>query len=554
MSSPLPARDILAAYRDLGSRRETVAEAALSCDPNFNRYTSYWLIGETLDSTYAALAGLRLLSQERAREFIEDNRSAITDFLMRHFDAESCTFTTDSSQRTRGIFAFHSAIGVIKSLTDPRSHHASVTGDSPGRHLGISAYGAVLLASEVKVPQAELAEAVVHFVEQAAEASPLPGSLLDSPGSPLPPSLTVLYTAYMVLWNLFDREEARQRLLSILDEGLCRRFIAGCIETSWLGEMRLAGFTIHPASSELCSNTTFFGLTLLDRLGILHEVLTPELRQGMVNFIRGIAFHGDGFRSTLGEEPSLNATFFSLRALRLLLGGREFRAFAERNTPRIRGFVERCTSEVSGGSAFTSDFGRYVENGLATRYGIQILHILDRATQAGDGGREREPPFARESEEAAFSFLESLYNPRSGGFRGYPPERIAIEETDPGCWLEKQLARKDEAVRLHLAHPGLEADFEIDGLYRDLAAACARREAGEGGRPDEEVEEILVRLRKLQAEEADRFWQEANTRLSMPLDYGQTRLMEARRLRERYEGLATDAPPSSAADSSSTST
>lgn len=521
-------------FRDEGVPR-SARIGQLACDATFNRYASQWLLQESsLDSAYAAIEALAQLPGTAAGQFLERHEEEFSSLLARHFDRG--VFRADGTRRTRGVFACHAAIGVMKSLANLHSR-PFIQGGRPGQALTHGRYDD-MVCSLPGVGRLDLPphEHVLRLIEESAAASPIRGALLDHPASRLPPTLTVLYTAANVVWNLFP-DDAVDRFFGLVDEHGCRRFLEGCLRQDTRDSVDLAGFTVHPASEELCTNTTFFGLKLLDRLGLRELTLDSGIHRGITAFLVSFAYKDGGFTSTLQEGPSLNATFLSLRALEMLLPEEEFLAFVRAEARRIQDFVDRCSNPVNGGARFAPDDRRFVENCLATRYRLQIVDLLARTN--GESVPE-------ELIADTHRFLMACYDPRSGGFLAYAPGRLKVDVDDPRGWLEAYLDERDEVLRAALTRPELEREIEIDRAYRELEELCLQR-SDEGEIPDleQQVSVVEARLRDLQAEEAQDLRRRAAwilADLGIDLEGSESRLAEVRALRARYGNPATADP------------
>lgn len=520
------------AFRDEGVPAPDRA-GQLACDATFNRYASHWLLGESsLDSAYAAIEGISQLPGSRGHEFLKRHRPEIHRLLGRHF--EDGVFRADGTKRTRGIFASHAAIGVMKSLDDVPCDPFARVGRRGAPALTHSRYDAIVkgLPGVGRLARAPH-EYLLRLIKASASASPIRGAVLDHPESPLPPTLTVLYTASHVVWNLFPRE-AVERFFALIDEQGARRFLERCLRETAYDSIEVAGFTVHPASPEICANTTFFGLKLVERLGLWDLVLDSHLHHGMTDYYLRFAYKDGGFASTLQEGPSLNATFLSLRALKMLLTDGEFTSFVQANALRIHAFVERCSNQRNGGARFAPDSTLFVENCLATRYRLQIIDLLTTTCKAETPG---------DLLDDTYRFLTSCYR-ETDGFRAYAPGRLKVDVQDPHRWLETYLEERDERLRAALNQPDLERDLEIDRAYAELEELYAHREEEvEGGaRLDERIADVQEGLRALQVEEARAYRGRVLQALAdagIDLDASERRLAEMRAWRAQHGDPAT---------------
>lgn len=515
---PVAAQQILESYRDLGGPSSRIDarwghRAQLSCDPNFNRYASYWLTGPTIDSSFASLEAWRLTSSKEDYEaFLAGEGERIRRFLGDRY-VQGGVFQCDGSPRTRGIFACYSALGVLKEL-------AGIDGQTP---LGAERFDASVVALGTSVPSGGASEAVVSLIRDAAEGSPILGTVLDRPASSLPPTLTVLYTVSSLLWNLYPEDPADRFFAAVGFPERTVDYVAACLKRATIGDLRMAGFSIHPDVEELCVNTTCFGLHLLRRLGLLETLIGDEESVELRRFLWR-SFRDGGFGSTLSEEPSLNATFFGLRSLECLLSDEERSAFLHERSAQIAAFVADCCNDVTGGAAFSRDLGRYVENGLATRYAIQILGSLSDSSPLRDClGR----------------YCRHQYDPRVGAFRAYPRERVDLSVLSrEDNWLERTLQDRDERL-LDQLPGGDPKDRELRRVEREIEECFTRLARGrERGEDAPETTSTFERLRRLQAEEALLIRRRLHDSLELPLGAGPELLEQADRL------LAAHAPAS----------
>lgn len=522
----IPAETVLGAYRDLGGPRQE-GDARLSCDPNFNRYAGFWILGETLDATHMAVETLRLT--DTGQRFLDEHADALSSFLVRHYERDTGRFRTDGHARTRGIFATHAGIGVLKALAGCKSGDP-ITEQEYRRSL-----------QDLTSPAGDPVDGVIALLKQAQEESPLPGTFVDNPECRLMPTVTNLSTGHALLWNLFG-DDSPSELFKITDKDRTLRFLESCLKTYRVGDLTVTGFTIHPKVEELCVNTTFFALRLLKRLEFWDYLITPEIERRLVDFLELLGFRGRGFRSTLKETPSLNATYFGLKALQLLeraTNRLSVDAFLDEHARHIEPFVHSCIRETTGGAGFSSDPELYPENCVATRYATRILAFL--------GSRVTAP----EKLEELRTFCRDQYR-SSGGFLPYPPQRIQPpEDENQQRWLADSLDRKDrELFRTRdwsvdsttsgtTSEPLETLHIEIDALYEEIGDLLARQEEAPD---DEELRHTLdlhfSRLEDLQAKEARTWRRQFEEGLSYPLGYGKELLDKADTI------LGSDARPS----------
>lgn len=520
----LSASDVLGAFRDLGTDAE--ADDKLACDPSFNRYAAYWTLGETLDAGYAALEGMLRLAPARTARFVREEGRKLLAFLADRYDSSSGRFSTDSSHRTRGVFAWHSAIGVMKSLLAARRGENAP--DSVFRRsISAEKVRAVLTEMGCDRPERKAVEAVEELVADCRSN----GGLVENPESPLIPSLTALYTASSVLWNLSD-ETRTSRLFDLLSRSRVEGFVRGCVRRVYLAGRWIAGFSIHPDIEELCINTTSFGLRLAGRLELdLGAEIENEIREFLL-----LAYRDGGFSSTLWEPRSLNATFFGLRSLEALMPAQEWSAWRRREREAIQEFVGSCTW-TNGGAAFTPDFTHFRENCLASRYRVQVLEYLGAAPRDGD----------------TYDFFRARYNPRTGGFGAYPTDRVSIRADDQE-WIEQHLAEKDDqllsrfgreegeaeaAVPTELPWDGLGA--EINDLYVRLAELEEERQAGSGNPVLEtRIDGMLARIESLERMEAASYRAFFDAQVARPVALALEAQQAAEALLARHEGPAAE--------------
>jgi hypothetical protein len=496
---PLSAREILKGFRDLGTDEHR--ETRLACDPSFNRYTAFWVLGETLDAAYAALEGMSLVSPERARSLTDEARPAILRFLAQHYDPDAGRFSTDSSPRTRGIFAFHTAIGTLRSL-----HQIRADRRLPHKAFEESAHAI-----------GTTSEAVRQGLDELIAVSREGDGVVENPARPLIPSLTALYTASSALWYLQCHERSkggRTNIYRFIDSWRLERFVDGCIKRQRIGDRVIAGFSIHPDHQELCVNTTSFGLRLRQRLGM---ALDADLAREIECFLR-LSHRDGGFSSTLWEPRSLNATYLGLRALQMLLPENRWKGFLKQEGEAIRRFVESCSNPTTGGAPFAPDLDRYRENCLATRYRIQTLRLLDC-------------PLPKGSVTSTFEFFHGLYNRDTGGFHAYPAGQIVRNDFDLQA-LERYLDDKDEILHRHhqekLADPSHVPSYSPDSRTLKLYDRLAELEASRAD--EEEIEAVWQALRQVQEAEAARFEAYFDARVLKPLEEGHAELDRLERL------------------------
>jgi hypothetical protein len=366
-------------------------------------------------------------------------------------------------------------------------------------------------------------EHVIQLIRESALASPIRGGLVDHPESELPPTLTVLYTASNVLWNLFP-DEGIERFFELVDEHGVRRFLERCLREATYESTDIAGFTVHPASTEICANTTFFGLKLVERLGLWDLLLDSHIHRGILNFYLCFSYKDGGFASTLQEGRSVNATFLSLRALGMLMPGADFTDFVGAEAHRIRDFVWQCSDADNGGARFAPDADSFVENCLATRYRLQILDLISQIS-----GKRLSDDLIKDT----LRFLTSCYR-ENDGFHAYAPGRLEVNIDNPRAWLEDYLDRRDRTLRAALSQPELERELEIDRAYAELEELHQHRsDEGAGSELDDRISGVQKHLRELQEEEARRLRRQALQALAdrgIDLEGGKRRLAEARAL------------------------
>jgi hypothetical protein len=475
VAQPLDHKTLYGGFRDLGVIAVLDAEPPLACDPSFNRYSAFWLLGPTVDATYPALEGLRLVP--RGEDAPEDPpKSALVRFLAAHFEAERGRFSTNGSPRTRGIFGFLSAINLIKSwIVDPANE-----GPPNRRPLGERRFREEMDA--VSGPT-EAGIALQGLEDLIRECRPDDGEgLLDNPDKPLLPSLTTLSTACSVLWNVWP-EAPRGKLERFFPPRALERFIGACVQRTEEFGTAISGFSIHPDVPQPCVNTTFFGLRLAERLGV---DLDPDDRAGMEAFLV-LSYKDGGFSSTRNEPRSLNATHFGLRALRML-GSKHYRKIQEQRHQVCR-FVDSCRRPATGGYAFSDDFKRYKENTLASRYAMYILSEV---------GVEPPPETRR--------FFTDRFDAETGGFHAYPESAVATEGLDV-TKIERYLQNKDRQLfesfdRQVTANASGREWRRIEELYDRLAALDTPEEAANSTATGAEAEAAWKELRSLQARRA----------------------------------------------------
>ena len=377
----LSARKILEGFRDLGVPDDPTEK--LACEPSFNRYTTFWVLGDTLNASYAALEGMLLACRDEARSAIKTIRPTILSYLARHFDPARGRFATDSSDRTHGLFATHVAIGVMRSLEGLGSKECLgwERFDRFLREIGPEAAGAG-------------AEGLKDLLAGCCEGD----GFVENLERPLIPTLTALYTASSILWYLGEDPDHESGLTRFIEPHRLERFLFGCLKRHLVDGRWISGFAIHPDHSELCVNTTFFGLRLMDRLGVSRE---PGCDLEIEGFLTQ-SYKDGGFSSTRWEPRSLNATYWGLRALKIVLPTR-WTDFLSKHGPSIGRFVASCQNRCNAGAPFAPDLARYGENCLATRYWLQIMRLLS-------------VDLDNEERKRIFEFFWKRFDPEMGGF------------------------------------------------------------------------------------------------------------------------------------------
>jgi hypothetical protein len=255
--------------------------------------------------------------------------------------------------------------------------------------------------------------------------------LVENPERRLIPTLTGIYTGSAIFWYLGDEQEDEHRLTHFIEPHRLERFLFGCLKRHLVDGRWVSGFTIHPDHSELCVNTTFFGLRLMDRLGISRE---PGCNLEIEAFLTQ-SYKDGGFSSTRWEPRSLNATYWGLRALKLVAAQTRWTEFLSTHQSAIARFVASCRNPRNAGAPFAPDLARYAENCLATRYWLQIMRLL--GVELGDEERRR-----------IFEFLWERFDPETAGFRAYPDERLDLDGFG-APELERFLDEKDERLLAH---------------------------------------------------------------------------------------------------------
>jgi hypothetical protein len=402
----LSVSEILSGYRDLGSSWRPKDAIYLSCDPAFNRYTRLWVKGPTLDATNGALEALRLLGCSA----FDDGK--IYRLLKRQFLPQTGTFATDGTPVSGGIYGLHNALGILKSLH----------GLPPKKALGLRLYEEALRRIGRPEPRRDI-ERFRLFLRKCVASGRSRGGLVDHPSmDPYIPTVTTLHTTTSTLWNLWEND-CKDLLDEILPLSAIEQFIRKCLREKTIEGQEIAAFAINPQVGELCTNTTFFALETLwhlagEKLAEREDLLNEKQRERILRFLTHVAWveGSGGFRSTIGEIPSLNATFFALRALRRL-SLPAFTEFVGTHLEAILGFVESCSDD--GGHAFTNRHDRYLPTPLATRYALQIRELLHKK------GFEVPPPAQAPGDDRSIHFLQSeMRIEKTGAYQGYPPSRI----------------------------------------------------------------------------------------------------------------------------------
>ena len=444
-SAALSVEEILSGYRDLGGPRPPAGTVFLSCDPAFNRYTRFWIKGPTLDATHGALETMLLLHKDPLR--LAAGERQLYALLARQFIQETGMFATNGRDLSGGIYGLHNAIGLIKTMNHLHARE----------RLGLTRYRSAI--KKIGQEPALALERMTEFLRECV-SDDHDGGLLDHPDvTPRRSSVTTVHTAISTLWNLYGKN-AYKHLDRILPLSHIAKFLRRCLRQTKVGKVPVAAFTIHPDVNELCANTTYFATETIRHLGLDH-LLTGEVKSRIANFLTRISwrYREGGFSSTIGEVPSLNATFFALKAL-LSLSRPTFLALVRQNHAKIYSFVDSCGRE--GGYAFTNHFDRYLPNALATRYAVQILELLQNQ-------KSTVPPQSDVATRRILGFLRSeLWDKRSGAFQGYPGFRIrgannfsshALYQWDAG----KQHRHASEADKLFaLLADGLQKVWELD--------------------------------------------------------------------------------------------
>jgi hypothetical protein len=89
---------------------------------------------------------------------------------------------------------------------------------------------------------------------------------------------------------------------------------------------------------------------------------------------------------------------------------------------------------------------------------------------------------------------------------------------------------------------------KIEHLYDRLIALAQQQPAEDGTLPDEEIERCYDKLLELQTAEAERFREQFEASLAMPIDAGAKVLARIRGLKDELEDLASSDPAAPAAD------
>lgn len=488
---------IMNSFRDQGGPHPE-GDRRLSCDPNFNRYSAYWLLGPTLDATHMALETLS--ASKAGRSFIETHHRDILRFIGDSYVHGSGRFRTCPRPRTEGIFATHAAIGALK-----------VTHGLPtGRPIGADEYRR-LVVEAAGASAIDPVQGVLDLFREAAEVSPLPGTMIDNPNVPLVPTVTSLQTGYSLLWNLFD-DEAPQILFDLLGRDEVLGFLWDCLKTFDVGEMKVTGFTIHPTVDTLCVNTSFFALRMIRRLGLWDELLDIEAERRVVTFLCQLGFQGRGFRSTLNEKISLNATHFGLEALSLFRsdGTSTLDSLVDEASESIHSFVKSCV-RPDGGAAFGLN-DLYKANCVATRYAQRILVRL---------------PTTRDSEDlwrgfAAFCMRQ--FDEQRGGFSAYSTELpLPVEDAE---LIESKIEEKNDDLLGQRSwreepDPLRKLHFRTDMVFKNVDRLLTlRNEHPEDPSVEERLAREVARLEELRDREAGLWKQQFDLHTLKPLKEG----------------------------------
>jgi len=432
--------DLLLPFRDLGTIRRPDELSSLSCDPVFNRYTSFWTLGPTLDAGAAAVEATARLTGRPA-----EAESDIVGLLARHHElGPAVRFRTNGHARTSGVYALHNAIALMR-VCARRADNEPLGGDRFSE-----------IVRKFADWRTDPCADVTEFMRACVQATPDRAAFMDRPGAELPATVTTTYTALSVLWNLHG-DGASARFFELVERPAISVFLRSCLRTEERAPgVRIAAFTIHPDADELCVNTTFFALNLIHRLGLKEDVLGEGAKRRILRFL-SLASPGGPFRSTLIEPPSLNATRFGLRALKLL-DGSEYEGHRSGYGHAIRDFVVSCQAP-DGGFAFGNDAFRFAPNALATRYGIQILN--DLRCRVSD-----------ELRTSLLRFLEGLKVDHS--FNAYDSAMIDVVP-DGRSLIEQQLAFRDARF---LDELGRDRRSELAGVTVDADDEAADDDAG----------------------------------------------------------------------------
>lgn len=500
-AQPVPWEKVLRGFRDLGVPPEGEPGEQLACEPSLNRYTAFWVFGPTLDAAYAALEGMWLAAPIRTKALIERLEPKLFELLHRHYDQASGRFVTDSSNRTRGLFSAHTGLGVLRSLTGVHGN------ESLGEERARAGFERIGLESES-----------VHDLLADCRRG---DGVVENPDHPLVPTVTALYTASSILWNL--EGDSSDGLPRFIEPRRLERFLLGCLKHQHVDDRRVSGFVIHPDHQELCVNTTYFGLQLMERLGI---PLDLACQQEIESFLT-LSYCDGGFSSTRREPRSLNATFWGLKGLQIVMPPDRWREFLTKAKTRIARFLLECWRSTGGGAPFAPYPDKFVENCLATRYWLQILATL-------------EVPLENGHRDEVFRFYQDRLDEKTGDFEAYPREAIDLQNlTLPK--LEVVLTEKDEKLlRYHEEKlddsdrpPSYTLDTRMIDLYERLEQLeRVKRLAEPRNRPEveQQLKATWQKLRRRQEEEADRFEAHFEAEVLAPLRAGRAELAE---LRER---------------------
>ena len=337
----------------------------LTYEPMFRRHMINWLQGPTLDAAYFALEALQLCGGIKGGALDQRTKRTVLAYLNACYVPSKGGFSTTPYGIPESLYGTISAIGVLKSLADVRCNKR------------LAETKQTLSDSQL------LSENDFYTIEKGVDGllrshigSGSNGVFFDIVTWPHG-SIMGCSMACSILYNI-GKEDRFYELVH--DENTLRDFLRRCLrkvkkmDTSW------AGFAPHPDDPTPGLSVTYHVLRLLERLnhwdGKEDKVRMLELDLKEVHRFIDMCWTGSGFSPTIGDSPSLAATYYEIRCIDfevLSYSSEQKQHIME----RIDDFVGSCKSQdFPGLYGITPGFSPDV---AATRYAAQVGKIVGEA-------------------------------------------------------------------------------------------------------------------------------------------------------------------------------